>query len=360
VTVAVDRTQRSARSGTRRGAALGRIRRRLVLMLALLLTAAFGLSSCAGVGSDGKQKLIIAEPIHSIGYLPLYAAMESGAFADRGLDVKTTTLTGGAHVNGVLNDSTWGFIGGPESGAVANVKGADLEAIGGVVNKANIYWAASPDSGVTGDDLAGSLKGKRFAVGRHGGSPEVLTIHKLKELGLDPEKDVTLVNNDTSGSELSLVAAGQADVAVTTEPVLGRGIKQGLWGEPVANFPEELGEYPYSAIVVSRATVQKDPETAKRFLAALGEGIDLVNDDRDRAAVIASGEFPSVSGDIVQNTLDRAYEDNIWSGLSISDRAQQNNIDISEEAGILPARHSADEVTVDSILDLSYLPKGKR
>src|SRR5690606_15363889 len=96
-------------------------------------------------GSKELTKIVIAEPVHGVGYLPLYAAMANGYFEDAGLDVEVTTLTGGAHVNAVLSGDAWGFIGGPESGAIANAKGAELVTIAGVVNKANIYWTAAPD-----------------------------------------------------------------------------------------------------------------------------------------------------------------------------------------------------------------------
>ncbi|KAB1658868.1 ABC transporter substrate-binding protein [Pseudoclavibacter sp. CFCC 11306] len=331
--------------------------RRIILAAGLAGALSLTLTACSGGGdttdASGSGRVTIAEPIHSIGYLPLYAAISTGAFSDAGIDVTVTTLTGGAHVNAVLNNSAWGFIGGPESGAIANSKGADLVAIGGVVNRANIYWAASPSSGVHESDLAQSLRGKRIAVGRHGGSPEVLTFFELRKLGLDPDKDVQIVNNDVSGSELSLVSANQADVAVTTEPVLGQGIEQGIWGQPVLNVPQSLGEYPYSAIVTSRANADKSPEFTRKFLAALGKGIDLVRNDPEQAKAIAVKEFPSLTPEVIQNTLDRAYSDDLWTGLAISTEAEALNLDVARQSGLLV---DDGKNTPESVLKLDYLP----
>ena len=319
----------------------------------LLLSLAACGSSGATSASSGTTTITIAEPIHAVSYLPLYAAIDTGAFKKQGIVVKTSTLTGGAHVNAVLNNSAWAFIGGPESGAIANAKGADLVAIGDVVSRATVYWAASPSSGVTASNLASSLKGKRLAVGRHGGSPEVITQYELKKLGLDPDKDVTLVNNDVSGSELSLVKSGQADVAVTMEPVLSQGIDQGIWGDPILNAPKDLGEYPYSAIVTSRSNADKNPTFTREFLKALQEGMDIVTKNHDKAIEIAQKEFPSMSKATIKKTLDRGYDDDWWSGMSISDDAEELNLTVARNSGSLKDNG---KITAKTILDLKYLP----
>lgn len=302
--------------------------------------------------SEDLTKIVIAEPVHGVGYLPLYAAMANGYFEDAGLDVEITTLTGGAHVNAVLSGDAWAFIGGPESGAIANAKGAKLVTIAGVVNKANIYWTAADGVDIDPDDLAGSLKGKSIAIGRHGGSPEIISLYLMQKFGIEPE-DMVITNNDQSGSEISLVEAGKADIAVTTEPVLGQGITEGIWGEPFVNVPAELGDFAYSSIVVDSKTTKEDPDTVTAFTAALGKGMDFVLDDSEGTAEVAAGEFPTMDVAVLQATLDRAYADELWNGIDISDAGIQLDLDVAREAGLLVDDGA---VTIDSLLDRSFLP----
>lgn len=87
-----------------------------VLSLFLLLS----LAACSSTQSEEVEKLVIAEPVHSIGYLPLYAAVHEGYFEEAGLDVEIITATGGAHVTTVVSGEAWGNIGGPESNQMAN------------------------------------------------------------------------------------------------------------------------------------------------------------------------------------------------------------------------------------------------
>src|SRR5580765_8645516 len=106
------------------------------------------LSACGGAGGAGQAKpvksLVIAEPVHSVGYAPVYAAIQKGYFAENGLKVEMFTATGGAHVPAVLSGEAWGFIGGPESNAMAAQQKPDdkLVSIVNIVNRANVYMVA--------------------------------------------------------------------------------------------------------------------------------------------------------------------------------------------------------------------------
>ncbi|HEY0249830.1 MAG TPA: ABC transporter substrate-binding protein [Gryllotalpicola sp.] len=333
--------------------------KRKLTALVVLAAAALTLAGCSGPASTGSgkpAKLVIAEPVHGIGYLPLYVAIDNGYFTDAGLDVETTTLTGGAHVNAVLSGNAWGFIGGIESAAIANAKGAQLEAVAGVVDRANVYWVAKKGLTIDPNDIAGSLKGKhlKIAASRHGGSVEIDTLYELTQLGLTPGKDITVVNNDVSGSELSLVKSGQVDLAATSEPVLGQGISQGVWSEPFVSLPASLGKFAYSDIVTSKANVKKDPKTVKAFVEALSKGMDYTLQNHAGAEKIAEKEFPNMSPDVIKTTLDRTYKDNFWDGVQISDDALKVDLTVARDAGLL--QDSSNPATAANILDRSFIP----
>ena len=68
------------------------MKRLIALLMALLLP-------CTALG----ETLVVAEPVHLIGYLPLYLAIREGYFADEGLDVSVVQATGGAHVTAVIS-----------------------------------------------------------------------------------------------------------------------------------------------------------------------------------------------------------------------------------------------------------------
>ena len=65
-------------------------------------TASAGLAIVAAphVARAAKHELLVAEPVHSTGYLPMYIAMANGYFAEADIEVKIVTIeTGGGHTN---------------------------------------------------------------------------------------------------------------------------------------------------------------------------------------------------------------------------------------------------------------------
>jgi NitT/TauT family transport system substrate-binding protein len=306
-----------------------------VLALALTGCAASEPAAQTEGGEPEPVTITIAEPVHGVGYLPLYAAIESGAFAEQNITVDVVTLTGGGHVNAVLSGEVFGFIGGVESGAVANVRGADLKGVVNVVNRGNVYFVA-PDGEepAAGDDLGEYFDGLTIVGGRHGGTPNAILRYILIENGIDPA-DTTLEELEDSSAIPAAMSAGTSDIAVVAEPQLGLGIGQGLWGEPFLNVPEELGPYAYSSIVVPQATIDDDPELVQRFVTALMEGQELIESDPEYAFELATAEFETLDPDALQATLDRAYADSLWEGSCLSEEAIEVNLEVARAGEIL-------------------------
>jgi len=268
---------------------------------------AFGVRTAARAAN---KALLIAEPQHGLGYLPLYVAIRNGYFT--GLDVSTITLasSGAEHTNAVLSGRAYGFIGGPEHNAYADVKGANLRAICNVVNRNNNYFVAA--KGVTPTrDLKSFLRGKRIAVASYGGTPNSTIRYVLKKFDLDPTKDVTLMEVTTSAVG-AVVAQGQADIGVMNEPMISRGIEAGQWGEPFWSGPREFGPYAYSTINVSQASVTADPATARAFVAGMKKGLAFVRDHKPETQAIAAKEFPDMSPGDIKSSMARSYADEIW------------------------------------------------
>lgn len=300
------------------------------------ITACSGSSGSSTTSEGGITQVTIAEPVHGVGYLPLYAAIDKGYFEDEGIEVSMTTLTGGGHVNALLTNEVFGFIGGPESGAVANVKGADLVTVANVVNRGNVYIvAATGQEPAPGEDLGEYLEGKRIVGGRYGGTPSAILRHILIDNGLDPEKDVTLSELDDSSAIPSVVSSGQADVAVVSEPQLGAGIDEGIWGEPFVNALDLLGPYAYSSIVVQQKTIDDDPETVEGFVKALEKGQADIESDPAYALELAQREFPTMDVATIQSMLDRAYADELWGGTYLDEDAVETALQVARDGEVL-------------------------
>lgn len=324
------------------------MKRFLALMLSMLL-----LGSCAAA-EDGLKPLTVAEPVHLIGYLPLYVAVHEGYFAAEGLDVTVVQATGGAHVTAVVSGDAFAVIGGIDSLALGSQGNKDpLLGIVNCVNRANVYLFARKGlmpASSSDEDMAAFLKGKSIVAGRFGGSPNLLTRYLVKQVGLDPDKDVTLIENADASTVTAMLQHGQGDIGNGGEPQIMEGIAAGIWEEPFVKFPD-LGDYAYSVIGVKRSTIENDPETCRRFVRAMQKALHAVHADHALAARILEKEFSTLTEEGRSAALKRAYEDHLWSlDGSISPEAVDMTMTVLKSSGLYES-----DYTYEQLVDMQFL-----
>ncbi len=329
----------------------------LIALLGLMMLLAGCASKDSGGGTEeGLKKIVIAEPVHLIGYLPLYLAIQEGYFEEEGLEVEVITATGGAHVTSLVSGDAWGNIAGPDSNQMANPGSSDpIQGVVNVVNRANVYLMGSSDEPIDSTneaELASYLEGKTIAAGRYGGSPNLLTRWLLLELGLDPDNDVKLEEPADASAVVSLVESGQADIANGGEPQITEGINKGVWNEPFYSFPS-LGDYPYSVISVKKSTIENEPEVVESFVKAMLKGLKTVDEDHDLAMEALKKEFPTTSDESLKASLDRAYADQLWSKDGfISEEALAKPMDVVEKTGVYKEGYKYEE-----LIDMQFVEK---
>jgi NitT/TauT family transport system substrate-binding protein len=316
-----------------------------------LSTAAAAGAAIAGriVPARAAREVLVAEPVHSTGYLALYIAMAKGYFED--VTVKLVTIeTGGGHTNAVLSGQAFAFIGGPEHNAYAKAKGAELRAVVNCVNRGNIYFCAAKGQEPTGTDWPSYFKGKTIAIGPFGGTPNSITRYLLKKWKLDAKKDVTLIETANSAT-IAVVRGKQAQIGEATEPFVTQGVRNNVWNEPFLNIPKELGPYAYSTINVRLESIKKEPELVRAFVRGIVKGSQLLYANPDEASEIAKRQFPTMPIDDLRSTLERSFKDETWSRDGIVSRpAWATASAVVREAGLLKS-----DIKYDEIIDMSFV-----
>jgi NitT/TauT family transport system substrate-binding protein len=313
-------------------------------------------AAAAGAATIGRvyparaaRELLVAEPVHSTGYLPLYIAMAKGYFED--VTVKIVTIeTGSGHTNAVLSGQAFAFIGGPEHNAFAKAKGAELRSIVGCVDRGNNYFCAAPGFEPKNTDWPSYFKGKTIAVGPLGGTPNSILRYLLSKWKLDARRDVTLIETGNSAT-IAVVRAKQAQIGEATEPFVTQGVRNNVWGEPFFNVPKEMGPYAYSTINVRLETIQKEPELVRAFVRGMAKGLKLLYGNPAEAAEIAKAQFPTMPIEDLRATLDRSFKDEMWSrDGTISRQSWATASAVVREAGILKS-----DIKYDEIIDMSFV-----
>lgn len=323
-----------------------------VILAAAVCISAAVFTGCAqksttAVASSGKLKEItIAEPVHLIGYLPLYLAQREGYFKAQGLNVKVIQATGGTHVTAVVSGSAWGVIGGVDSNALANKNNSDpVTAFCNVVNRANVYLVAAKGlapANNSKDALKAFLKGKKIVAGRHGGSPNLLTRYLMIQLGLNPDKDAQLLEPADASTVVAMLQNGAGQIGNGAEPQISDGVSKGVWSEPFYKF-SDLGDFSYSVMGTKKSTIQKDPKTVQAFTNAMVKALKTVQTNKALAKKDLRLEFPTLTDQALTASLNRAYQDNLWSPNGvISQKAVQTDMDVLIKTGIYQGGYSYD------------------
>jgi NitT/TauT family transport system substrate-binding protein len=316
-----------------------------------------GSTTSAGLALVGRpyiaraaaKEVLIAEPVHSTGYLPLYIGMAKGLFED--VTVKLVTIeTGGGHTNAVLSGQAFAFIGGPEHNAYAKIKGAELRAVVNCVDRGNIYFCAAKGQEPTNKDWASYFKGKTVVIGPFGGTPNSITRYLLKTWKLDAKKDVTLIETANSAT-IAVVRGKQAQIGEATEPYVTQGVRNNVWSELFLNIPKELGPYAYSTFNVRLDTIQKDPELVRGFVRGMARALKFLYANKAEAAEIAKKQFPTMPLDDLKATLDRSFGDELWSRDGMISRASWD----TAKAVVMGADILKADVKCEEIIDMSFV-----
>ena len=159
---------------------------------------------------------VLYYPPWNISKLPMYMARDAGIFERNGLKISWTNPGSNDKLLAALK-SGQADIAVVSANHVAHNSASGGPAMLLVGNSGYNYSAFFADSTIK---TAADLKGKKIGTGEPGSTPDQLTRLALRKLGIDPEKDVTLVHFEEGRSSdrvKSLLAGNIVAMMVTAE-----------------------------------------------------------------------------------------------------------------------------------------------
>ena len=118
------------------------------------------------------------------------------------------------------------------------------------------------------------LKGKKIAISRFGSGTDTAVRLVLKKFGLDPVKDVTILQIGTQPSRVQALAAGVIDATIISPPLDLTARKQGY--QILVNIADLRIPYPQQVIETTDRFMREKPQMVKNFLKGFLEGIRYV------------------------------------------------------------------------------------
>ena len=92
-----------------------------------------------------------------------------------------------------------------------------------------------------------------------------------------------------------------------------RASSSGSGASRSSTAPKELGPYAYSTINIRQELIKKEPEVVKGFVRGMMKGLKFLYADKNGSADIAKEQFPTMALEDLKATLDRSFNDEMWS-----------------------------------------------
>jgi NitT/TauT family transport system substrate-binding protein len=214
-----------------------------------------------------------ASPAH----LPVWVAKDTGLFARYGLDVLPVQIRGGSLIALVIITGDLPLSGvGAESVVAARAAGGDVVMLACPIDTDPVYLIARPEIKTPAD-----LKGQSSAVTRYGSSTHFYLKAALQHIGLDPAKDISILQLGAGPEMVAALDSGRISAAALTTryalPFLDRG-----WPVLVDLSKTDV-VYPASCVTTSRAYIRAEPKITEDFLRAYVAAIGLIRRDHHTA-----------------------------------------------------------------------------
>ena len=226
-----------------------------------------------------------------------YLAKDAMIFEKYGLYVDPVYIAGGSRMAQAIIAGEFALALAGGNIVNVNLSGGDVVIIGGVVNVPSFYLFAQPAIKSSED-----LKGKALGITRYGASTDVSLRAYLKKSGLEPDREVKILQMGGQPEILAGMQAGVIQGGILSSPGDFKAKKAGF--VMLANFAKEGIDYPTTSLVSTRSTIKKDRETVKRFLMAYSEAVDRLFRDKELALKII-GKWTRTQD---RETLESSYE----------------------------------------------------
>jgi NitT/TauT family transport system substrate-binding protein len=243
------------------------------------------------------KRIAVAYSAISATQTGFYLAKDAGIFEKHGLYVDPVYVAGGSRVAQAIiaGEFTLALAGG--NIVNANLAGGDIVIIGGVVNVPSFYLFVQPAIKRQED-----LKGKVLGITRYGASTDGSLRLLLKKWGMEPDRDVKIIQMGGQPEILAGMQAGVVQGGILSSPGDYKARKAGF--VMLTNFAKEGIAYATTSLVSTRSTIKKDRETVKRYLMAYSEAVDRLFRDKELGMKVI-GKWTRTQD---RETLESSYE----------------------------------------------------
>ena len=281
------------------------------------------------VSADSPTVAGVAGP--SVNMIYAYVPQDAGLWKKHGLDVRMVLFEAGSTLAQVARAGEVKFAvnSGPTTIA-SRTQGADSVIIAISVN--TLPYSLITAKGIT---KWADLKGKKIGISRFGSGTDTAIRLVCKKFGLDPAKDLVIIQGGTQPSRLQALIAGSLDATLVSPPLDLKAKQQGL--TILVNIAELAIPYPQLVIETTDRFARENPRAVKNFLKGFLEGVFYTASHKDQTKKLITKYLKESDPEILEAT----YQ----SFIQVTDYSANPNLDglrnaIEEVGARVPAAKS--------------------
>jgi NitT/TauT family transport system substrate-binding protein len=248
--------------------------KRVRILITIAALAPLLAVSAAGAAQTDLEKLNVCYSSIAATSITTWVPYEAGIYKKYGLDVSIIYVAGAQAITTLISGDTQIVQGSGAAAALSRLSGSDLTVIGATINVIPMSLVTTPDIATAQD-----LKGKTYGVTRFGSLTDLGLKRAVGELGLDPEKDIKMIQTGGVPENLLFMQQGVIKGALISSPTLERAKELGY--REFMNLANLKYRYPGTALVTTDSFIRNRPQTLNRFLKATLEGIKYAKANPD-------------------------------------------------------------------------------
>jgi len=264
--------------------------------LALLLVAA----SLSSTPAQEKKldKIRVGGGSASATQMSMWLAKEGGFYEKHGLAVEAISIPGSSlALQAMLAGEVPIIQLGGAASIQANFSGADTVIIATIVRKFLFSIFARP-----GIERMEDLRGKVFGATRFGTLSDLASRFALRAHGIDPDRDITMVQTGGPAETVTAMAAGKVHAAAISPPATLQARRLKL--RELLDLSKLDAEYHVNGVVTSRRYLKSHEDVVRRFLRAYIEGAARGQKDKSFAMKAMGKYFRTDDKEILEETYE--------------------------------------------------------
>jgi len=205
----------------------------------------------------------------------LWVAQEAKIFEKYDIDSHLVLIASGSLMVQAMLGGELPIAGAAGSAAVdVSLGGADIVMFGSIVKVPAFYIMALPEIKTVDD-----LRGKTVGVTRFGSSTDFTMRYVLRKQGLEPGKDVTIIQTGDLFAAAAMLRTRAIVAAPFSSPTNLRAEEAGA--RVLMNMGKAGVYFPHDAFMARRAFINANTDLVRRFLKAYSEAVHRLFTDKD-------------------------------------------------------------------------------